>query len=104
ADRNRRSGRRNRTQMLIAEGENNKRDADRADKIDKRIKDRVIIDRFDIRVAVIVGYDAKTRLGFFFGVKKLNGLRTRNIFLQKSIEPCVACTNAVKSAAGVFAE
>ena len=46
----------------------------------------------------------KTSLRFRFGIKKLDGLRARDIFLQKCVELGVARADAVKTVAGVFAK
>ncbi len=78
--------RRNSRQNLITAEPNDERDADCADEIHERIKNRVIINRFDIGVAIIVVNVVKTALRFGFGVEKLNGLRAGNMFLQKSVE------------------
>ena len=95
---------RNSRQNLITAEPDNDRHADRADKINHRIKNRVIINRFDIGVAVIVIDVGKTILGAFFRIKKLNGLRAGNIFLQKCVEFCIARPNFVETFAGAFAK
>jgi hypothetical protein len=47
-------------QVFVAEEEDHRSDADRPDEVDKRIEDRVIVDRLDVRVAIIV-VDAANR-------------------------------------------
>ncbi len=90
--------------MFISKGKYHDRDADRTNKIDQWIKDRVIKDRLNIGVSVIVIDVAKTPLYLLLRIEQLHRLGSRQIFLQKGIESSVAGPNPVKPAAGVLAK
>ena len=104
ADREGRAGGGKAAERLKTEGKYHDRDTDGTDKIDERIKDRVIVDGLDICLAIVVVDHAKTALGLGFGVKELNRLGAGDVFLQKCVQFGVAGTHLVKAGASVFAK
>ena len=61
-------GSRHSRDRFVTEKENDDRDANRTDEIHKRIKYRVVVDGFDVRITVVVVDLVKASLRFSFGI------------------------------------
>ena len=104
ADRQRLGCGRKAAEFLEAEGKYDHRHTDSSDKIDQRIEDGVIVDRFDVRIAIVIVDLGETPSGFLLGVEKLYGLRTRYILLQERVQLRASGTHAVKTMTGALAK
>src|SRR5262249_1526267 len=80
-----------------SEGQDHQVDADGHDEIDYRIEDRVVIDRLNIGVSIIVVDVLDPLFRLALGVEELHRLSSRDVFLQECVQLCVACTDLVKA-------